>query len=84
MLQSAGIEGFLGNAEAMFEQSDSEAAQWEAFLLALRDVFNQQPFRVADVVERLPSRDSQLVSADNKCLREALSDFLADLSPPTR
>jgi hypothetical protein len=83
MLQAAGVEGFLGNAETMFEQSDAEAVQWEAFLLALHDLFHGQPFRVSDVVDRLPTRDSQLFSDDTKCLRQALPDFLADAADRT-
>lgn len=83
MLQAAGVEGFLGNADAMFEQSDAEALQWEAFLLALHDVFDGKPFRVSDVVDRLTIRDSQLLSDDNKCLRQALPDFLADAADRT-
>lgn len=83
MLQAAGVDGFLGNAETMFQQSDSEAVQWEAFLLALCDLFSGQPFRVADVVDRLQVRDPQLLTTESKRLREALPDFLADAADRT-
>jgi hypothetical protein len=83
MLQSAGIDGFLGNAETMFEQSDAEAVQWEAFLLALYEGFNAHPFRVSDVVDKLRVGDPQLLTRESKCLREALPDFLADAADRT-
>jgi hypothetical protein len=39
ILELVGVESFLGNSETMFEQADSDAAQWEAFLLVLANVF---------------------------------------------
>jgi hypothetical protein len=77
ILELAGVEGFLANSEVMFEQADSDAIQWEAFLLVLADVFDDDPFRVTDVVEKLATKDG-LSASDAKRLREALPDFLAE------
>ena len=77
ILELAGIEGFLGNSAVMFEQADSDAVQWEAFLLVLADVFGDEPFRVTDVVERLWTREG-FSTPDSRRLREALPDFLAE------
>jgi len=77
MLELAGVEGFLGNADTMFEQADPEAVQWESFLLTLADLFDGEPFRVMDVVERLEARLA-VPDLETKRLREALPDFLAD------
>jgi hypothetical protein len=77
ILETAGIEGFLDNADTMFEQADSEAVQWESFLLALDDIFPGQSFRVADVVNKLPLKDG-VSSEVVKGLRDALPDFLAE------
>ncbi len=84
MLALAGVEGFLGNADAMFEQADSEAVQWESFLLTLADLFDGEPFRVTDVVERLEARALAIPNAgESKRLREALPDFLAEAADRT-
>jgi hypothetical protein len=78
-----GVEGFLANADAMFEQADSEAVQWESFLLTLAQLFDGEPFRVTDVVQRLEARALLGGNADSKGLREALPDFLAEAGDRT-
>jgi hypothetical protein len=82
ILEVVGIDDFLGNADAMFDQADAEAAQWEAFLLALSDLFNGEPFRVTDVVEKLPAKDGANTQEMNR-LRSALPDFLAEAADRT-
>ena len=82
MLETVGVEGFLGNADTMFEQADPEAAQWESFLWALMALFNGDPFRVTDVVERLPAKDGTS-TPEMKGLRAALPDFLAEAADRT-
>jgi len=82
MLETAGIEGFLKNTDTMFEQADSEAAQWESFLLTLLDLFDGQLFRVTDVVEKLPAKDGSSTREMNR-LRSALPDFLAEAADRT-
>jgi hypothetical protein len=84
ILELVGVENFLVNADAMFEQSDSEAAQREAFLLALADLFDGEPFRVTDIVEQMEARALALPNAGEfKRLREALPDFLAEAADRT-
>ena len=83
MLESAGIDGFLANADTMFEQADSEAVQWEAFLLVLADLFAGEPFRVTDVVEQLPARGTEFSNEQSKQLRGSLPDLLADAADRT-
>ena len=70
--------GFLGNGEAMFEQADQEAIQWECFLLVLDDEFKGESFRVTDIVEKL----ARTCSDDNRRssrLRKRPPDFLAEV-----
>ncbi len=83
MLELAGVKGFLANADTMFEQADSEAAQWESFLLALADLFAKSAFRVADVVQSLAAGPLAKATVEPKPLREALPDFLADAADRT-
>ena len=84
ILELAGVEGFLANSETMFEQADSDAAQWEVFLLTLADIFNGEPFRVTEIVERMEARALGIPNAgESKRLREALPDFLADAADRT-
>jgi hypothetical protein len=82
MLELVGVEKFLGNADAMFEQADSDAAQWEVFLLTLADLFDGEPFRVTDVVEKLPAKDGSSTPEMTR-LRGALPDFLAEAADRT-
>jgi hypothetical protein len=74
ILELVGVESFLGNSETMFEQADSDAAQWEAFLLVLANVFGDEPFRVTEVVEKLGIKDG-FCMPDSKRILEALPDF---------
>jgi len=83
MLEAAGVEGFLANADTMFEQADSEAAQWETFLLALAEMSDGQSFRVTDIVDGLEGRPLAGTNLESKRLREALPDFLAEAADRT-
>jgi hypothetical protein len=83
MLELAGVEHFLGNAEIMFEQADLDAAQWECFLLVLLDVFDGQPFRVKDIVANMGAPASGPSNVDATRVREALPDFLAEAADRT-
>jgi hypothetical protein len=82
ILELAGVEGFLGNSDVMFEQADSDGVQWEAFLLVLVEVFGDEPFRVTDVLDKLGTKDG-FSAPDAKRLREALPDFLAEAADRT-
>lgn len=82
ILELAGVKGFLGNAEVMFEQADLDGAQWEAFLLELADMFGDEPFRVSDVFEKLNTSGSFSAPAAKR-LREALPDLLAEAADRT-
>jgi len=82
MLEAAGVDNFLGNADSMFEQADGEAAQWESFLLMLVELFEGQPFRVTDVVEKLPVKDGSSTAEMNR-VRSTLPDFLAEAADRT-
>jgi hypothetical protein len=53
MLQFAGIEGFLENAQELCDQADTETGAWERFLGALNVVFGREPFTVAQLWQRL-------------------------------
>ncbi len=73
ILESAGIPGFLGNLGSLYENTDEETAQWEAFLQAWQDYFGDLPVTTAHLVE---------VITGDKCpaLREALPDTVFDRS----
>ena len=62
----------------MFENSDGERAEWEAFLDTLEDAFEERPFTVAQLWERLNEQTYEeiirrsVLSAQADQLREAL------------
>jgi hypothetical protein len=73
LLGIKGVEKFLVNADAMFEQADSDAAQWEVFLLTLTDLFDNERFGSRILLKKwkrgrwlFPSRASPNVCA-NRC-----------------
>jgi hypothetical protein len=69
ILEHAGIPGFLGNANELYEQSDDESAQWEGFLHACCEAFGDAAVTSSDVALRLVSDMS---------LQNSLPDFLAE------
>jgi hypothetical protein len=50
ILANAGIEGFLGNQDEVYEQADEGGQETEAFLRAWYEVFGDRPMKVAEVV----------------------------------
>ena len=72
ILAFASIDGFLGNLDELYEQSDPTVAAWEAFLSALLKKMPPKGFGVADVVTRLCA-DSELLAV--------LPEDLGDLDP---
>jgi hypothetical protein len=71
ILAHAGIEGFLGNQNAMYEEVDDGGEDWEGFLRAIRERFQEATFTVAELVEDL-NRGGDV----RKCLPEDLADGL--------
>lgn len=83
ILEHAGIEGFLGNSDQLYEQADVESTQWEAFLKTLDSAFYTEAFTVSEVWERMSERMYQESSRQAKLsdraevLRAALPDYIA-------
>jgi putative DNA primase/helicase len=69
ILQYAGVKGFLGNLEEMYESSDESTLQWEVFLQALVTVYGEGCFTVREVKEDITG---------NRVLAETVPDELAD------
>ena len=59
ILQYAQVEGFLGNSDKLFEQSDVERSDWETFLDTVEDAFHASPFTIAEFWERLNEKTYQ-------------------------
>jgi hypothetical protein len=55
VLAAAGITGFLGNLEEMYEATDTGDQQWEAFLLQWEAIYGSTPRRVAEIASDLRS-----------------------------
>lgn len=72
ILAFAGVEGFLGNLDDLYRQSDPLLAAWEAFLFSLKAHMPSSGFKVADVVAKV--RDDQSFHA-------VLPEDLGDLDP---
>lgn len=53
MLKTAGIDGFLGNLNELYDGADVETAGWVRLLTLWRDDFTDQPVRVAQLAESI-------------------------------
>jgi hypothetical protein len=71
ILKFSGIEGFLGNLDAMHERADLEGREWEAFLGAWHDHYGDAVVLVKELVTETQKEE---VSA----LRDALPTRLAE------
>jgi DNA primase len=69
ILQYAGVEGFLGNSEEMYEVGDVEGQEWEAFLAGWHDLYGEQIRFVGDILAEIKEEFS--------CLRNLLPGNLA-------
>jgi hypothetical protein len=59
ILEYCGMTGFLTNLENLYEQTDDEPAQWQAFFQAVLDTFGKDaPFSTKMLTERIMSNDS--------------------------
>ena len=52
VLACAGMEGFLGNLDVLYEQVDLESGSWEAFLSTWQAVLELSPLTTAQIVKR--------------------------------
>lgn len=80
ILAHAGIQGFLGNLETLYDLTDEDANQWEAFLIAWHRAFEEQPVTMKDLCDALSSgsgSDEGLASQRHPDMLEALPDSLS-------
>lgn len=76
ILHYAGYQHFLGNLERMYEESDVETPQWEAFLETWFALWGSDRKRVKDIVNRI---DLETNSAGKEYSSEhKLSDVIPD------
>jgi hypothetical protein len=54
----AGIPGFLGNLDALYDKADEGTVEWEEFLLAWWEEAAEKPMTVAELVKLIKAEDS--------------------------
>lgn len=69
VLAYMGVNGFLANLDAMYNETDTETPQWEGFLETWREVIGDKALTAAELISHLN---------DNAELRAALPDTIAD------
>jgi len=86
VLAHAGITGFLGNLDELYDRVDEEGQQWQRFLTAWHETLGDNELTVKELLKRLengladPAKDP-----GGAALVEALPDWLADgLTDPKR
>jgi hypothetical protein len=60
VLEVAGIPGFLGNLNELYEASDSDGQMWREFTAAWWDAFREEPKRVSVLTQFCEERDLML------------------------
>ncbi|HLF75988.1 MAG TPA: hypothetical protein VJB57_00720 [Dehalococcoidia bacterium] len=60
-LQTAGIEGFLGNRSDLYRQAGSETEDWRAFVVAWWETFEARPVKASELLAMV-QRDQLLLS----------------------
>ncbi len=76
ILEHAGVEDFLANANDLYLEADSDRVQWEAFLSELAKVFRGEPFaagRVTALLNEDGAGDGGLVDLLPDALVEAFA-----------
>jgi len=73
ILEFAGIHGFLGNLEEMYEQSDDGAGEWETFLRLWHERYGSETVTVAKIVDDLQKTDADAL---RNALPEGLGSFV--------
>lgn len=85
ILEHAGVKGFLGNAIELYDEADTDSAQWESFLAALHCAFCGEAFTSADIASIVADKtwnDEKHTSEPTvraTALREATPDALAEV-----
>jgi len=74
VLSFMGVEGFLANLDAMYDETDIETPQWEAFLETWHDVLGDKAVTAAELIGYLN---------DSAELRTSLPDSIADTQGKT-
>jgi len=79
ILAVAGISGFLTNTEAMYEMSDTDGPQWDAFVEKMYQIWNGRPVTVADIHLHMHHEGDALnVAYCSDRLVDVLPDALSD------
>lgn len=73
ILEMAGVDGFLGNLDRMYEQADVETPAWTAFLEAWRAYFGDRDVTAAAVIEATAGTMTTQIE-----LRDALPDEVTE------
>ena len=60
VLEVAGIPGFLGNLNELYEASDSDGQMWREFTGAWWEAFRDEPKKVSDLTQFCEERDLML------------------------
>jgi hypothetical protein len=80
ILEYCGLNNFLSNLEALYEQVDDEPAQWGVFFGAVFEVFGENNyFSTKALLERVSGESGHLFGQDkNNSLKSALPESLGE------
>lgn len=72
MLEVAGIPGFLGNLNELYEASDSDGQTWREFTGAWSEAYREEPKKVSDLTQFCEERDLMLTVRGDGSIARAL------------
>lgn len=77
ILNHAGVAGFLGNLEEMYQTADEDGPVLESFLRALQGAFGGDAWTVRDMVRRAHEAEQSNLDGDaDRVLRDAVPEWL--------
>lgn len=80
ILSVAGIPGFLGNLEALYERMDTDGTQWDGFVQRWFKIWGDQRISVATITNRLKCENNPMdpLYQESIKLADAIPDDLSD------
>ena len=70
ILEYAGVQGFLGNQQTLYEQADEETPQWATFLQTWHEHYGAEPMSTSQLIVQ--------INLESSVLRAVLPDTLAN------
>ena len=66
ILEHSGVSGFLSNLDALYQDTDEDSTQWEAFLTAWYETFTDAWIPLSEVTKSLAGSQNEIAGSQNE------------------